>query len=93
MFGKLTFKEKVLIFFLLIIVVWVAIVLFDLRDPTRKYRNNQFYCKMDTDCQIVLDPLSNACLSVNNLHKDKYDMDTQCRHRIAKCSVNLCTAP
>ena len=93
MLDKLSLREKISIALLLLVLAWAASIVFDLRDPMRNYTKYPRYCKIDTDCQVVLDTLTNACLSVNTLHKDKYDMDTQCRRRISKCISHLCVAP
>lgn len=89
----LSYREKLGLAVMFVVIIWAWSIVTDWYDPQRKYYSNEKYCENDFDCVMVLDSLTNSCMSVNIVHKTKYDWDSQCRRRLFSCSYKRCIAP
>ena len=83
-------REKILILALVIIVVFAGYTWYEIRNSSKKYERNEVYCEADYDCVVLYDFISDNCLTVNGLHKYKYEFDVTCREKTALCRDNQC---
>jgi len=89
----MTTREKLFLLGLLVFLSLLAISYFEVKDPQRKYLKNELYCKLDADCMVVYDLLTQKCLTVNLANRHKYDSDISCRRRTAFCRGHRCLIP